>query len=300
MNFTGEIKRDLIKFRLKTRSCRVALLKGVFDTCGGATYFEDGAHATLFFTSENEQVAAHLLDVFEQTFDAPMTVTEAVRDPKQGRHKFTFTCTDVRTENFIKELLSHAEGGDEDVAYLCGAFLGSGSCTLPHAGKKTGYHLEIVFESGEDAEKFIAFLDRLQIIANVIVRGEKSVVYLKSREAISDFLSVTHAQTALTTLEAVSAVREENNNENRIENCIAGNADRAAIASAAQTVALEALKGEGVFFKLPEPLRTVAEARLMHPELSLTELAEELGLSKSCLNHRLRKLMKIYTDSHSA
>ena len=42
-----------------------------------------------------------------------------------------------------------------------------------------------------------------------------------------------------------------------------------------------------------EPLREAAQARLADKEASLKELAERLGVTKSCLNHRLRKLVKI-------
>ncbi len=34
---------------------------------------------------------------------------------------------------------------------------------------------------------------------------------------------------------------------------------------------------------------------MAHPTYSMQELADYLGVSKSCLNHRLRKLMQIKT-----
>ena len=46
---------------------------------------------------------------------------------------------------------------------------------------------------------------------------------------------------------------------------------------------------------LPVKLQEVAVARLLQPELSLSELAETFDppLTKSCLNHRMRKLMEL-------
>ena len=44
---------------------------------------------------------------------------------------------------------------------------------------------------------------------------------------------------------------------------------------------------------LPEPLRETGELRLNHPELSLSQLAQLAGVSKSCLNHRLRRLAEL-------
>ena len=157
-----------------------------------------------------------------------------------------------------------------------------------------GYHLEFIFTSAAVAEDFRYLLSTLELLSKSVMRGEKYVVYLKSREALSDFLSVTGARSALKTLESVSAEREESNNLNRVENCFAGNADRTAIASALQTVALGELKSSGGLETLDEHLKELACARLANPTLSLSELAETLGITKSCLSHRMRKLMEIH------
>ena len=44
---------------------------------------------------------------------------------------------------------------------------------------------------------------------------------------------------------------------------------------------------------LPEQLYVVAEARLNNPDLNLQELADQLGITKSCINHRFRKILEI-------
>ncbi|MBO4323361.1 MAG: sporulation regulator WhiA, partial [Clostridia bacterium] len=44
---------------------------------------------------------------------------------------------------------------------------------------------------------------------------------------------------------------------------------------------------------LPIKLKGVAEARLKGKNKTLNELAEILGVTKSCLNHRLRKIIEI-------
>ena len=74
---------------------------------------------------------------------------------------------------------------------------------------------------------------------------------------------------------------------------MAGNADKSAIAAVKQVVAFEELKKETGFVDLSEELRAVANARLTYPTMSLKELAEYLCVSKSCLNHRIRKLVSL-------
>lgn len=299
MNFTQEIKRELIKSIPEKQCCRCALLAAVLDTSGDWDLTsESGALVGGFsITSESEEIVAYLLNNVEQRFGVQMTLVEAVRDPKHGKNKLTFSYYGDGGGEIADEITDYSSANKIDdccaQTYLKGAFLCGGSCTLPKEGKKTGYHLEVVFNNKFDAEDFQLLLDNFQLIGNIVVRGDKHVLYLKSRESISDFLSIIGAESALRKLETVSSEREERNNENRVINCLAGNADKAAIASAAQVKALRGMKEEGKFLLLTEQLRLTAEARLDNPELSLSELAEKLNLTKSGLSHRLRKLMEI-------
>ena len=58
---------------------------------------------------------------------------------------------------------------------------------------------------------------------------------------------------------------------------------------------ITALKAAGLYNQLSPELIEAAELRLSYPESSLQEILEESGckLSKSGLNHRLQKLIKI-------
>ena len=47
---------------------------------------------------------------------------------------------------------------------------------------------------------------------------------------------------------------------------------------------------------LKQSLYLVALARKNNPEDSLFDIAEKLAISKSCLNHRIRKIMEIATQ----
>lgn len=287
MSFTADIKRELIKSYPQKRCCMLSLLAFFILTGGERT---EGGFS---FTGENEAVASYILRVTELLFGRQMTLTEAVRDPKHGRDKLTFAMTGA--ERMTGELFSH-EPQEECCARaaLCGAFLGGGSCTLPRGNASKGYHLEIVFPTAESAEAFLSLLDRLQLFGGIVRRGERFVVYCKSREGIGDFLSVLGAASALKTLEQISALREENNQRNRLENCMAGNIDRSMTASAEQvrlfTDRRERLEA------LPSPLRETALARIQSPTLSLQELAARLSLSKGGLSHRLRRITELLSE----
>ena len=62
-----------------------------------------------------------------------------------------------------------------------------------------------------------------------------------------------------------------------------------------QLEAIRRLREAGLLDQLPDKLQQTAAARLAHPELTLSELAESLDppVTKSCLNHRLRKIQQL-------
>lgn len=82
---------------------------------------------------------------------------------------------------------------------------------------------------------------------------------------------------------------------NRRVNCDAANLDKAVEAAMAQVEAIRRLEERGVLVTLPEKLREAASLRLQHPEDTLSQLAEQCDppITKSALNHRLRKLVEL-------
>ena len=82
---------------------------------------------------------------------------------------------------------------------------------------------------------------------------------------------------------------------NRQVNCDSANLDKTVAAAREQLAAIQRLRASGRLDALPDKLRETAALRLEYPELSLSELAETFDppVTKSCLNHRLRKLVEL-------
>ena len=82
---------------------------------------------------------------------------------------------------------------------------------------------------------------------------------------------------------------------NRRVNCDAANLDKAVEAAQEQLESIRKLQRAGLLDQLPDKLQLTAALRLENPELTLSELAEEFDppVTKSCLNHRLRKITQL-------
>ena len=176
-------------------------------------------------------------------------------------------------------------------AYLRGAFLATG--TLSDPGK--AYHLEIISSSEDYAKSLVNFFGRLELPAKMVLRKESHVVYIKESEAIVELLGRMGAHKALLAFENVRITKNMRNNVNRQANCDNANVEKTMDAAQRQIDAIEYIEAHGGFSRLTAPLRLMAETRLEHPDTPLKELGEAMTppLSKSAVNHRLRKLVEI-------
>ena len=183
----------------------------------------------------------------------------------------------------------------EKAAFLRGAFSGGGSATLPKSdgSSSTGYHLEFVFGDYVFATDVCEILSELYFLPKLIQRKDAFIVYLKTRDEISDFLALMGASKAVLKLAEITVEKDMNNNYNRQLNCEMSNMSKQIDASVKQIRAIEKIDDAIGRESLPNPLKTVADARINNRGLTLSELAEKLGISKSCLNHRLRKIVEL-------
>ena len=85
------------------------------------------------------------------------------------------------------------------------------------------------------------------------------------------------------------------NGVNRRVNCETANLTKVVDAAQEQIAAIRRLEQAGKLESLPPRLRETAALRRENPEATLTELAEmmEPPLSKSAMNHRMRKLIEL-------
>ena len=306
MSFTSDLKKEIIQRGVgKTRLCKKAAI-AAFVRTSGFVGRKDG-QPNFFIVSETENVAEFFMSTFSDTFSTDLAVTNATMDRMSGRDKLLLQCPSQYAESVLKELKLLKEDGKivegiddvfaweetEKIAYAKAAFLGSGSCTVPGDGSRSGYHLEFVFLDGATARDFCDLLSELELFARLRERKDTFIVYMKSKETISDFLSIIGANKTLRKFSALVDERDKANQSNRAQNCMAGNADKSAIASVKQVVAFKKLQQWSGFTDLSDELKEAVVARLEHKNFTLQELADYLKVSKSCLNHRMRKLMEL-------
>ena len=173
-------------------------------------------------------------------------------------------------------------------AYLRGTFLGSGFVSDPRGD----FHFEITVESREMADDIVSIMQEKGINARFMQRRSSYVVYLKSGEAILEFLAYVGAHQAALRMEDARVVKSVRNDVNRQTNAEMANQMKAAAASVDQIFAMRAvLEAHGVE-KLPPALREIIRLRVAYPDATLKELGDRANppLSKSAVYHRIRRI----------
>ncbi len=173
-------------------------------------------------------------------------------------------------------------------AFLRGVLL-SGSISLTHSGP----HVEFVFDDGRRAAQLVAHLRELDLTPGLQRRRGRHVVYLKGREQLGALLRLTGANRALLDLESDRVARDVRNRLNRLLNAEEANLDRTVRAADRQLQAISRLEATGELTQLPEALRETAQQRRRQPDADLDALAASLGISRSAVNHRLRRLVAL-------
>ena len=174
-------------------------------------------------------------------------------------------------------------------AMLRGLFLGCGSVNAPN----TRYHLEFVAPTASWASTIARMIDESGVKAGVTERGGASVVYVKDGDGIVRLLSMMGASRAVMEFENVRVVREVSGEVNRRLNFETANIGKTIGSGLRQAAAIEQLDHDGKLDRLPPALREMARWRVENPELNLGELAGRMKLSKSAVNHRLRRLQEL-------
>lgn len=296
MSFSYDTKNELCRLPVQRLCCARAEAYGILLYC---STFHPGEVRVV---TENPNFAARLPRLFHRAFGLRF---DRQPEPEQQEGKRVFQLTDGKKLDHIINLLGydprqnpvlHINFGmlEEECcrsAFLRGVFFAGGSITDP--AKR--YHLELTTSHMQVSRELDVLLRECGYPPKSVSRNGSFVTYFKQSHQIEDFLTLIGAPVAAMNVMTAKMEKDLRNSVNRRLNCDSANLDKAVGAAQEQLEAIRKLEAAGVLEKQPEKLRQTASLRAANPELTLSELAEEFDppVTKSCLNHRLRKLVEL-------
>ena len=292
-SFAGKVKNELCRVPVQRLCCARAEAYGVL------LYGNTFSPTEVRLITESADFAARLPRLFQRAFGLKFD-----RLPEEERGKLIFGITDrSKLDRIINQLgydprqnlVLHVNFGlleDEccRTAFLRGAFLAGGSVTDP----EKRYHLELDTGHAQASREVATLLTEMGFLPHSVRRGGSSVIYFKQSEHIEDLLTTIGAPAAAMDIMTAKVDKEIRNGANRAMNCDMANVNKTIDAALEQKNAIQRLQENGRLERLPEKLRQTALLRLQYPEMSLSQLAEKCDpqVTKSCMNHRMRKLLE--------
>lgn len=292
MSFAGDVKTELCRAPLGRKCCAQAEAYGALLYCN--TFHAGQAR----IVTENGAFAQRLPVLFKKAFHLTFD-----RLPQgEGKQVFEITAPEKLAALYQafgghpREVALHLNFAvvEENCcrsAFLRGAFLAGGSVTDP----RKGYHLELATSHHSVSREVLALMRELDQEPKSAQRKGNAVIYFKQSDKIEDFLTCIGAPVASMEVMNAKLERDLRGKVNRRVNCDAANLDKAVEAAMSQVEAIRRLEKEGALITLPDKLREAAALRLAHPEDTLAQLAQRCDppITKSALNHRLRKLVEL-------
>ena len=296
MSFSADAKVELCRAPLQKLCCAQAEAYGVL------LYSNTFSSREIRIITESADFAARLPKLFQRAFSVTF---DRVPEEDGGRGKRVFQITDAEKLAAVIEtfgydprqhIVLHINFAmlEEDccrAAFLRGAFLAGGSVIDP----SKRYHLELATSHVQASREMTALLRDMGYDPKDVGRNGYQVTYFKNSQQIEELLTLMGAPLAAMEMMNAKVEKDLRNEVNRRVNCEAANVDKAVDAAQEQLAAISRLYDRELVEDLPEKLKETIVLREAFPELSLSELAAEFDppITKSALNHRLRKLMEL-------
>lgn len=298
MSFGLTIKAELCQAPLQEESpcCLVAEAFGILLYCSS---FSPGK---LRISTLSAPLARRLPPLFQEAFQVEFDRQPPEEEPPQGKYLFTLEKPEKIQKIFQvlgyspENLACHINFAllEEPCclkAFVRGAFLAGGSASDP----AKSYHLELSTSHHAVSGQLSALLHETPYHPKIVQRKGHSLCYFKQKAVILGFLRYLGAEDSAQEMEQISQHKNIKSAVNRQVNCDAANLEKAVEAAQNQIQAIRGLQFTGLLDTFPEKLQETANLRMIHPHCTLSELAELFSppISKSALNHRLRKLMAL-------
>lgn len=294
VTFSAQVKQELCRQSMSRRCCAQAEAYGILLYCN--TFHANQVR----IITESPQLKQRLPQLFYKAFRLEFDVIPPMGEGKgsfllenPAKLRTIFDTFGLERDSAVSLHINFAHLEEEhcQTAFFRGAFLAGGSVTDP--GKS--YHLELATSHAAVGRESIALLQEVGFTPKDTQRKGNHVTYFKQSDHIEDFLTTIGAPVSAMEVMTAKLERDLRGSVNRRVNCDAANLDKTVEAARWQMEAIYRLEERGMLENLPDKLKEAVDLRMAHPELTLAQLAELCTppVSKSALNHRLRKLAQL-------
>ena len=311
MSFSSNVKGELCRLPLGKNCCMLSELSALYRTSGSLSFHGFG-RVHVQYRTENAALARRIFRLLRGRLGITPRLHYVQHARLGGQRTCVLTVGDEDSQKLMLALNMTEQDEEGNIryrrttvrhpmtrqccrkAYLRAAYLGSGTMSNP----EKEYHFEVSATDQSLVRELSRLLEKSGLPVNTYQRKGSTVVYLKGAQQISDAMAMMGATNSVFAMEDIRIRKQARGAANRAINCDEYNFQRMLDAADTQVEGIRRYVIVKGMRSLPPALQEIAQKRLDNADLSLVELGQlfEPPLSKSAVNHRMRRLMDIVRE----
>lgn len=292
MSYTYKVKNEIIKKTSYTTKEKVAELRGILEVKNAI--LEDGIELKL----ESIELANRIYKLLKEVTSLKISVKYLV-SMHFGEHKTYIIAIEKQKGyndllNILKTCKEEQLMKDEEkqVGFVRGLFLMSGYIKSP----EKEYALDFFIDNKDIAEELFRIFTKLGKKVFITDKRNKKLVYFRNSEDVLDVLVMVGAIKEFYKYEETTMMKDLKNKTIREMNWEVANETKSLNTGLKQIKMIKYIGDKLGLNNLTPVLEEIAFLRVKNPESSLQELADMIGISKSGIRNRFRRLESIYKE----
>lgn len=292
MSYTYQVKNEIIKKGGYTTKEKIAELRGILDVKNAI--FKNHIELKLESIELANRVYRILKEITELKLSVKYSISKNFGEHnvyiigivnQKGFKEFINLLDDFREEKIV-------EDEEKTAGFIRGVFLATGYIKTP----EKEYALDFFIDDEKVADELYNILSGLGKKISKTKKRNKSLVYLRNSEDIMDLLVMIGSMKEFYKYEETTMMKDLKNKTIREMNWEVANETKALNTGLKQIKMINYIGEKIGINNLTPVLEEVAFLRLQNPESSLQELAEMIGISKSGIRNRFRRIEEIYNE----
>lgn len=247
---------------------------------------------------ENKEIAERIYFMLKELTNLKIFIKFS-KSKKFGEHN-TYVIS-IPSQPGVKKFIENLEKYSSEVdvvseevekGFIRGMFLGCGYIKSP----EKEYALDFFVDSDELADELYNLLVKLEKKVYKTIKRNKPLVYMRNAEDIMDIIVLIGSMKEFYNYEETTMIKDLKNKTIREMNWEVANETKTLDTARKQVKMINYIGYKIGLNELSPVLEEIAFLRLENPEASLQELAEMIGISKSGIRNRFRRLEEIHNE----
>lgn len=292
MSYTYNIKNEILKREVTSLDDKFAEIRAILVSKNAI--LSDKIELRL----ENRELAERVYKYLKDITDLRIVIKYST-SKKLGEHNVYIISIQNQNgfKNFTEELSKYGieliEGNEKlEASFIRGLFLACGYIKSP----EKEYALDFFIDSEEIAEEVYSILKDEGKKVFKTTKRNKPLVYMRNSEDIMDIIVLMGCMKEFYKYEEMTIIKDLKNRTIREMNWEVANETKTLNTGNKQIKMINYIGKKIGLNSLSPVLEEIAFLRLQNSESSLQELAEIIGMSKSGVRNRFRRIEEIYNE----